>query len=61
MRLFTLHDLIRLSRAELFALHQRITRELAQLPPGSPDRQIALANLRSISRVLSRYEIELLR
>lgn len=60
MRLYTLHELLKLSRAALFELHARITRELAAMPPTSPDRQIAEANLRNISRVLSRYEIELL-
>lgn len=60
MRLFSLHELLRLTRAELFALHQRITRGLAELPPRSSDRQIALTNQRNVSRVLSRYEIELL-
>lgn len=60
MRLYTLHDLLKLSRAALFALHARITQELAAMPPTSPDRQTALANLRNISRVLSRYDIQLL-
>ncbi len=60
MRLFTTHELLRLSRTELFALHQRITRELALLPADSPDRQIAVANLRNISRVLARYEVQIL-
>lgn len=60
MRLYTLHELLKLSRAELFALHQRITREMATMPPGFAERLIAEANLRSISRVLSRYDTQLL-
>ncbi len=56
MRLFTLHELLRLPRAELFNLHAEIARQLEDLPKGSEDRMIALANMRLISRVLSRYE-----
>jgi hypothetical protein len=45
-----------LTRAELFALHQRIVDAVAQLPDGSPERLTALANLRDIRRVLARCE-----
>lgn len=60
MRLYALHELLRLSRPELFALYARITQDLAQMQPQSPDRHIATANLRNIGRVLARYEIQLL-
>jgi hypothetical protein len=56
MRLLTLHELLYLSRAELFALHADIVRKFEEMTEDSVDRQIALANLRLISRVLSRYE-----
>lgn len=60
MRLYTLHELLKLSRAELFALHARITQELAAIPPASHDRLVAMANLRNIAKALARYEIQLL-
>lgn len=54
MRVWTLNELFSLTRAELFALHYRITAELDQLPEGSDDHTIALTNLRNIRRVLAR-------
>ena len=53
MRLFTLHELLRVSRAELVALRDDVERHLEE---ALCDRQIALANLRLINRVLSRLE-----
>jgi hypothetical protein len=53
MRLFTLHELLRVSRAELVALRIDVER---QLDENLCDRQIALANLRMINRVFSRCE-----
>jgi hypothetical protein len=53
MRAYTLNELMSLTRAELFALHQRIANALGQLPEGSPERLTALANLRLIRRVLA--------
>ena len=50
----TLNELMSLTRAELCALHRRIVDALAQLPEGSPERLIALGNLRDIRRVLAR-------
>lgn len=58
MRLFTLHELLRISRAELVALRNDVERHLEE---GICDRQIALANLRLISRVLSRLESSVFR
>jgi UDP-3-O-[3-hydroxymyristoyl] glucosamine N-acyltransferase len=56
MGAYTLNELMTLTRAELFALHQRIVDAVAQLPDGSPERLTALANLRDIRRVLARCE-----
>lgn len=54
MRAYSLNELMNLTRAELCALHRRILDALALLPEGSPERLIALANLRDIRRVLAR-------
>jgi UDP-3-O-[3-hydroxymyristoyl] glucosamine N-acyltransferase len=54
MRAYTLNELMSLTRAELCALHRRIVDALAQLPEASPERLIALANLRAIRSVLAR-------
>jgi hypothetical protein len=53
MRLFTLHELLRIPHAELVALRTDIERQLAE---NLCDRQIALANIRMINRVLSLCE-----
>jgi hypothetical protein len=54
MRAYTLNELMSLTRAELFALHRHMVHALMQLPEGSPERLIALANLRTIQRALAR-------
>ena len=54
MRVWTLKELFRRTRVELFALHHEIAVALPQLPDGSDERQIALTNLRNIRRVLAR-------
>jgi hypothetical protein len=56
MRAYILTELMSLTRAELFALHRKITDALALLPEGSPERLAALATLRDIRRVLARSE-----
>jgi hypothetical protein len=53
MRLFTLSELLRLPRPELLAMKQEIEVHLVE---GACDRQIALANLRLIDRILARFE-----
>jgi hypothetical protein len=53
MRLFTLYELLRMSQAELVALRIDVESQLAE---NRCDRQIALANLCLINRVLSRCE-----
>jgi len=59
MRAYNLTELMKLTRAELFALHRQITGALALLPDGSPERITALATLRNIRRVLARREFSL--
>ena len=54
MRAYSLTELMNLTRNELFALHRQIADALALLPVGSPERQMAVANLRLIRRVLAR-------
>lgn len=51
MRAYSLNELFRLTRAELFALHARITAEVPTLC--ETDREVALDNLRKLRRVLA--------
>ncbi len=55
MQAYTLTELMKLTRAELFALHQRIVTTLPHLTEPSPERSTALATLRDIRRVLARH------
>jgi hypothetical protein len=54
MRAWTLFELFRLTRAELFGLYHDIANALAAMPDSDPERPIALANLQNIRRVLAR-------
>jgi hypothetical protein len=54
MRVWTLIELFRLTRAELFGLYRDIVNALAAMPDSDPERPIALANLQNIRRVLAR-------
>ena len=54
MRGWTLIELFRLTRAELFGLYRDIANALAAMPDGDPERPIALANLQNIRNVLAR-------
>ena len=54
MRVWTLIELFRLTRAELFGLYRDIVNALAAMPDGDPERPIALANLQNIRRALAR-------
>ena len=54
MRAYSLNELFRLTRNELFALHAETVCELAELPEASSDQVIAFENLRLIHRVLAR-------
>ena len=57
MRVWTLIELFRLTRAELFRLYQEIVNALAALPDSDPERPIALANLQNIRRALARASL----
>ena len=57
MRVWTLIELYRLTRAELFALHRDIANAFVAMPDGDPERPIALANLRNIRAVLARPKL----
>jgi hypothetical protein len=54
MRVWTLNELWRLTRAELCALQREIAATLWSLPEASPQRLIALGNLRNIRHILGR-------
>ncbi len=54
MRVWTLIELFRLTRAELFGLHREIADALAAMPDNDPERPVALANLQNIRAVLAR-------
>jgi hypothetical protein len=56
MRIFSIIELMRLTRLELTRLHLRIATLLGDLPEGSPEREIALTNLRNIRQVLARND-----
>jgi hypothetical protein len=53
MKVWTLSELFRLTRAELFGLHRAISSEIAGVPAESPEREVALDNLRRIAKALS--------
>ena len=53
MREWTLIELFRLTRAELFGLHRDIVIALAVMPENDPERSVALTNLRNIRQVLA--------
>jgi hypothetical protein len=54
MRVWTLFELFRLTRAELLGLYRDIVNALAAMPDGDPERPVALANLQNIRTVLAR-------
>ena len=54
MRAYTLIELFRLTRTELFGLYRDIVNALAAMPDSDPERPIALANLQNIRNVLAR-------
>ena len=54
MRVWTLIELFRLTRAELLGLHRDIATALAAMPDSDPERPVALANLQNIRTVLAR-------
>ena len=54
MRVWTLIELFRLTRAELFGLYRDIVSALATMPDSDPERHIALATLQNIRRAMAR-------
>ena len=54
MRVWTLFELFRLTRAELLGLYRDIAHALAAMPDGDPERPVALANLQNIRTVVAR-------
>jgi hypothetical protein len=59
MNILTLSDLWHRTKIELLTLETNITQKLPKLPEGSPDRTIALSNLRTIRRALiNRAQLE---
>ena len=56
MRVFSICELMRLTRVELADLLLRVMNALAELPEGSAKRQNALINLRNIRWVLARRD-----
>ena len=53
MRAYSLNELFRLTRNELFELHAETVRELDDIPEDSAELAIAFENLRLIRRVLA--------
>ena len=57
MRVLTMTELMKLTRSELCGLETEITMALPEHPEGSPERNNADRNLRSIRRVLVWYDL----
>jgi hypothetical protein len=53
MHLYTLNELFRLTRHELFALHAQTAALIAALPDDAPEREVGLSTLRLIRSVLA--------
>jgi hypothetical protein len=56
MRVLTINELWRMTRAELSGLARRIAIKLATYPEASPARTAALISLRNIQYVLARRD-----
>lgn len=56
MRILSQIELARLSKPQLHGLLHQMTLELPYLPEGSPELQVAHANLLNIRRMLARPE-----
>jgi hypothetical protein len=56
-RVLTRWELMRFTREYLRSLLEEIAATLVTLPEGSPDRRIALINLRDIERELTRRDM----
>lgn len=53
MNVYTITELMRLTKIELTILEAKIALKLPELPDFSPERPIALANLRKLRRALA--------
>ena len=53
MRTYSLNELFRLTRTELFALHAEIVTTLSRLPDDAVERPALNASLRDVRRVLA--------
>ena len=52
MKILAISDLWHMAKIELLTMETNIALKLTELPEGSPERSIALTNLRNIRRVL---------
>ncbi len=57
MEALTITDLMKRTRTELCGLANRVTMLLASYPEGSPERLVAVRNLRNIRRVIAWYDL----
>ena len=57
MRVLSILELMRLTRAELCGLETEVRTALPEHPEASPERYVAERNLRSIRRVLAWYDV----
>jgi hypothetical protein len=56
MRIWTITELMRMTRVELCALAVQIADSLRDLPDTAPERATALANLTTIRRILAQRD-----
>jgi hypothetical protein len=59
MKVLTSDELLRCSKTELYDLFRQTDAELAELPEGTLDREIALVNRHAIRRALARLDVVL--
>ena len=59
MKVLTSDELLRCSKIELCDLFRQAEAELAELPEGTLDREIALINRHAIRRALARLDVVL--
>lgn len=57
MRVYSINELLRLTRNELCSLLVQISSALPTFPEGSPERTVAYINLRNIRAVLARRDL----
>jgi hypothetical protein len=57
MEVLTLAELMKLTWTELCGLENKVTMSLPEHPEGSPERNIAVRNLRNIRRVIAWHDL----